>query len=440
MYGGIATAGADQILYAQHDGDLFLIDVESGDLLDLQTPHPFCPAKIELSACAVAPDGSYLLADSLHHRVRRLDAQGGPLGLIGRAPVAGIRQEDEAGVIADPVALLPVEDGVVAVSGGEDQEHAVQRFDFDGTPRASFAHPTGGFFRAHGIARMGEEIWVAETVGGAIRRFAPDGTFLGDTKLHVELQRPFRLVADGYGGVLLLLAPESEEEQDVSGVARIAPDGSFEGWIVPGGEEPGHVHLPFDIAVLPDGRFVVADLPLGAPPDVRLQLFAADGTLKRVLVSDRMALEVLKDAWRESYAGAQAETAEEMLALARLEHFFRGSDAEAAERAALLYRAATAMDPADPRPRAGMGDLLQHGAGRPLEAIHEFEEAIAAGAPEADFRARIAECRHAAGDLDGAIALLGTLLDEEDLPEEAPRLLDELGSWFLQRAGEDPEV
>ena len=238
---------------------------------------------------------------------------------------------------------------------------------------------------------------------------------------------------------MLLLAPESELEQEVSGVARIASDGTFEGWIVPGGEDPGHVHLPFDIAVLPDGRFVVADLPLGAPPDIRLQLFASDGSYRGMLVADRVSLAASKDAWRTRVAQTSAETADEMLAQARVEHFHRGpADEAAAERAALLYRAAAAMDARDPRPRAGLGDLLQHAAGRPKEAIHEYEEAIAAGASEPDFLARIAECRRAAGDIDGAIKLLAELLDAEQPPEEAPRLLDELGTWFLDRAGEDP--
>ena len=37
------------------------------------------------------------------------------------------------------------------------------------------------------------------------------------------------------------------------------------------------------------------------------------------------------------------------------------------------------------------------------------------------------------------ITLLKSVMDGEDQPEETGRLLDELGSWYLEQAGEDPE-
>jgi hypothetical protein len=440
MLGGIAAAGADRILFAQRDGDVLVLDVESREIVGYRTPHPFCPERIEVSACAAGPDGSIVLADSLHARVRVLDAAGNPRDPIGTAPVAGMRHPDEPGVLADPVALLCLPDELVVVGGGEDVEHAVQRFDWDGAPRGTLVHPTGGFFRAGGIARIGEEFWVCETDGATIRRFAADGAYVGDVKLHLELQRPFRIADDGYGSVLLLLAPETEEEQAVSGVARIAHDGAFDGWVVPGGEEAGHAYLPFDLTVLPDGRFVVADLPLGGPPDVRLQLFGADGRFLRTLVADSLELGAMKEAWFQKTLEATAETSAQLTGQAQVEHYHRGGASDAMERAALLYRAATALDPADPTPRAGLGALLQYAANRPLEAAAEYEEAIHAGAPAPDFRARIAECRHDLGDLEGAITLLRAVMDSEPQPEEASRLLDELGSWFLEQAGVDPEA
>jgi len=277
MFGGIAVAGADRILFAQHDGDVFTLDIDERTIVDWLTPHPFCPEKIEVGACAMGPDGSVLLADVLHRRVRHLDATGRPIRLFGIPPVTGLRHPDQPGELDEPTALLVQDDDLLIVSAGEDQEFAVQRFGWNGEPRGVLEHPTGGYFRAHGIARVDDEIWVTETDGGTIRRFSVEYGYVGDVKLHFELQRPFRLAADGYGGAFLLLAPESEAEQDASGVARIAQDGTFEGWVVAGGEEAGQVHIPFDIAVLADGRFVVADLPMGGPPDVRLQLFTADG-------------------------------------------------------------------------------------------------------------------------------------------------------------------
>jgi len=431
MFGGIAAAGGNRILFAQHDGDVFTFDVESRTVVDWLTPHPFSPERLEISTCAVGPNGTVLLADVLHRRVRQLDPTGRPVRLFGKQPVPGMRHPDEVGVLDEPTALLAREDGLLVVSAGEDQEFAVHR--------GKFEHPTGGFFRAHGITRIGDEIWVTETDGGTIRRFSVEDGFIGDVKLHYELQRPFRIAHDGYGAALLLLAPETEAEQDVSGVARIAQDGSFEGWVVAGGEEAGQVHLPFDLAVLSDGRFVVADLPAGGPPDVRLQLFGADGRFVRTLVADRVELGALKQAWISEELDHPAQTGAELNRQAKIEHFQGAGDPDAVERAALLYRAAVAADQTDPRPRAGLGALFQHVASLPLEAAAEYQEAIHAGASAPDFQARIAECRHALGDIEGAITLLKSVIEGEDQPEEAGRLLDLLGTWFLEQAGEDPE-
>jgi len=42
--------------------------------------------------------------------------------------------------------------------------------------------------------------------------------------------------------------------------------------------------------------------------------------------------------------------------------------------------------------------------------------------------------------MEGAIKLLKKVMDGPDHPEEVGRLLDELGSWYLEQAGEDPEA
>lgn len=440
MYGGIAAAGGDRILFAQHDGDVFTLDVESREIVGWLTPHPFSPEKLEVSACAVGPGGTVLLTDVLHRRVRQLDGGGRPVRLFGRQPVPGMRHPDEPNVFDEPAALLATDEELVVVSAGEDQEYGVQRFGWDGAVRGPFEHPTGGFYRAHSIARIGDELWVTETDGATIRRYSIEAGFLGDVKLHFELQRPFRIASDGYGGVLLLLAPETEAEQEVSGVSRVAQDGSFEGWVVAGGEEPGEVHLPFDLAVLPDGRFVVADLPTGGPPDVRLQLFTSDGRFVRTLVADRLELSALKSAWVQQVLSIQAQSCDELTLQAQVEHYQAAADGDALERAALLYRAAAAIDPSDPRPHAGLGALFQHLGSLPKEAATEYAAAIQAGASKPDFRARIAECRHALGDIEGAIKLLKDVMDGEQQPEETGRLLDQLGSWYLELAGEDPEA
>jgi len=418
MFGGIATAGPDALLFAQLDGEMLLLELEGGRATGAITPHPFCPETVRIGACAVA-GGLLLLADTRNHRVRAYDRRGRPRGLIGAPPPPGIRHPDEPGVVDEPVGLLALPDELIVVSSGQDQEWAVQRFGYDGAYRGALLNPLGGFFRAHGAARVGDEIWIAETEGSAIRRFAAGGAFLGDVKLHTELKRPFRLADDGYGGVFALLAPEGEEEQEVSGVARLERDGAFGGWVV-GGDR---VHLPFDIAVLPDGRFAVADLPYGEPPDVRVQLFGSDGRPLRTLFADRVELGALRE------ARVAALRPDDFLARAQHAHYAAGG-----EGAEALYRAAIEVDPDDPVAWAGLAALL---AFRNEPGAEEaFEAAIGRGAPAPEFRARIAACRHARGDLDGAIDLLTALMEGEHPPEEPEEWLDRLGAWYLERAGE----
>ncbi|MHC4848676.1 MAG: hypothetical protein ACYTEG_09505 [Planctomycetota bacterium] len=415
MYGGIATAGADRIIFAQRDGEWLLLDVESGRAVDVITPHPFCPEQIEVGACGFV-EGLIYIADTRHHRVRVFDERGHPIGLIGAVAPPGIRHPDEPGVLDEPVCLLPLDHELIVVSAGQDQENAVQRFSYDGSYRGSLLNPLGGYYRAHGAARIADEIWIAETEGGSIRRFNADGTFVGDVKLHTELQRPFRLADDGYGGVLALLAPESEEEQEVTGVARLERDGEFGGWIV-GGDQ---VHLPFDIAVLADGRFVVADLPYGGPPDIRVQLFGADGRVLRTLVGDRVELGALRDSFFEQLAES------DYLRRAQRAHFVGGG-----EGAAELYRLAHKDEPL--LAAAGLGALLQF-QGDPAGAEDAYLDAIQQGAPEADFRARIAQCRHDQGETAAAIEMLQPMLESEDPPEEIEAWLDILGTWYLEGA------
>lgn len=423
MFGAIAVAGSDRLLFAQRDGDVLQFDIESGDLVDAWSAHPFAPEQVEISACIVRDD-TILLADSLHHRVRRFDFDGRPMGLVGGARTAGMRTQDEPGVLAEPVDLVALGDDLLVVSSGEDQEHAVQRFAADGRYLATFAHPTGGFYRAHGadVIVRGDgdaEVWVAETEGGAIRRYAVDGTFLGDVKLHTELRRPFRVCDDGYGGVFVLLAPESEEEQEATGVARLDGEGTFGGWAVSGGT----VMLPFDVAVLPDGRFFVADLPFGEAPDVRVQLFSADGRLIKVIFEDRVDL------------GERRKALVPKNALRRAQASHRRSEPEAEA----LYRKVLDENPKDLCAWAGLATLLHRSLDRPGSAEQAYRESIRLGARESDFLARIADCRRTTGDTAGSIALLQGLLESEHPPEEASRWTDDLADWFLEIRGPIPD-
>ena len=160
MYGAIAAAGPDRLLYVQRDGDCLLFDLESGEIVDAWSPYPFTPEQIEIAACAIDDDTVYL-ADLKHNRVRVFDLAGRPLGRIGGNATPGIRMQDDAGILAEPVDVTLWHDDVFVISSGEDQEHAVQRFARDGTYLATLPHPLGGYYRAHGAAVIGNELWVA---------------------------------------------------------------------------------------------------------------------------------------------------------------------------------------------------------------------------------------------------------------------------------------
>ena len=67
-----------------------------------------------------------------------------------------------------------------------------------------------------------------------------------------------------------------------------------------------------------------------------------------------------------------------------------------------------------------------------------LRNALEAGGPEGELKARIAECRHERGDLEGAVRLLQEAVEGADRPEEYHRRVEDLGSWFLERAGEEP--
>lgn len=255
-------------------------------------------------------------------------------------------------------------------------------------------------------------------------------------RLHPELRSPFRLAPDGYGSALLLLAPESESEgeEGICGVARLPADGAFGGWLVTAGERAGSVLCPFDLALLPDGRFAVADLPLGQPPDVRIQIFGPDGRLSAILVEDALSLAEKQTAWfqRVLREGSAYEKA-------RVHHDCGAGAPDHGAEAERLYRAVLASSPRHLQALWGLATLLADNLNRPDEAEKHFLEAIAAGGAAGDLTARMAECRRARGDLDGAIALLHGAIDGPNPPEEYHSLLDVLGGYYLERAGESSE-
>ncbi|MHC4548764.1 MAG: NHL repeat-containing protein [Planctomycetota bacterium] len=439
MFGGIAAAGAERLVYATFDGNVVSLDVESGEVNGQFTLFPSGPAQVHVSACVVDRDGTVLLGDMRNRRVRRYADSGRQLRRYGGLANPSLENQDEAGILAEPCALLLVEDRLLVACGGFEVEHGVQCFGADGAYRFSCAAPRGGWKRAQGLAYVNDAVWVAETEGGAIRRHALDGRFLGEVELHPDLRQPFRLAPDGYGGALMVLAPQGEEEQELLGVARLDADGAFDGWAVKAGEKEPCVYCPFDLAVLPDGRFVVADLPLGAPPDVRLQLFSADGRLLHTPIEDSVDLIGAQRSWFESVLGRANGSARTLYEQARVRHLYSGSSPENLQQARELYRAALASEPDHLLAHLGLAALLHRGLDDPAAAEEEFRAALRAGGDEGDLLARIAACRHDQGDLDGAIQVMAQAIEARDPPEDYHTLLEELGSYYLERAGEPPE-
>ena len=439
MFGGIAAAGAERIWYAAVDGHVVGIEVEGGAVIAQFAVYPSGPESVHVSACAVDRDGTILLGDVKNRCVRRFDDGGLQIARYGALANPGIDDQDEAGVLTEPCGLLADADGILVASGAFGLKHGVQRLDAGGAYRSSFAAPQGGWRRAHGLARVGGEIWVAETEAGLIRRHAPDGSRVGDLKLPDEIARPFRLAADGYGGALVLLAPESAEEQEVFGVAQVTAEAGFLGWIVDAGEKGGQVVCPFDVTVLPDGRFVVADLPLGTPPDVRLQVFASDGRLLRTLMEDVADLQGLQKRWFEKVLARRDGSAATLYEQARVHHYYAGGARECLRQAADLYHASR-QEEDTVLAALGMAAALA-GLGDPEGAERAYRAAAGLGADPAECDARIAECRHARGDLDGAIGLLEAAVAAPAPPEDYHRRVEALGTWYLERSGEsDPAV
>jgi hypothetical protein len=432
MFGGIAARGADTIVYATFDGTVVFLDIEGMRVRGQFAVYPSGPPRVHVSACAVARDGAILLADAHHHRVRRFAPDGRQLSLLGALHNPGIPQQDMAGVLDEPCAVLPVGDEILVACGGLGEEHGVQVFGSGGQYLRSFPAPAGGWRRAQGLAEVDGAIWVAETDAGTIRVHAPDGASTGRVPLHPELSRPFRVRADGYGGAFLLVAPESEEAEPF-GVARIARDGSLDGWTVPAGEEPGQALAPFDVAVLPDGRFVVADLPFGRPPEVRLQLFSSDGRLIETVLEDTADLNAAQQAWFESVLARGDGDAPTLYEQARVHHYYAGATRDRLEEARRLYERALKAQPAFLLARLGLGTLLQRGLEDPKAAEVQYLAALDAGGAEGDMLARIAECRHDAGDLDGAIRLLQKAIESWRPPEGYHDLVEELGDYYLER-------
>ncbi|MHC4223859.1 MAG: hypothetical protein ACYSUN_07715, partial [Planctomycetota bacterium] len=156
------------------------------------------------------------------------------------------------------------------------------------------------------------------------------------------------------------------------------------------------------------------------------------------LFEDPVDLSSALKAWFESMLASGDEGPETLYQQARIHHFHAGMDRSNLLAARDLYRAAIERDPHLLLARLGLGALLQQGLDAPEEAESEHRMAIGEGGDEGELQARIAECRAARGDLDAAISMLKEAVEGEHPPEEYHRRVEELGTWYLERAGETP--
>lgn len=438
MFGALVATARDELTLVTIDGTAITFDPQTGEAV-AQSGPPVDGAPLRVTAAAVAPGGGLLVADARNRRVAHLSPEGRLLRLLGKRANPSIPDEDVAGVLDDPSAILPLERSILVASGGRNVRHGIQRYSLEGAYVESIPHhaaPKRGWLRAHGIALVGERLWIAETDAEAIEVHLPDGRHSGTVRLPDPIRRPFRLQYDGLGGVLLLAAPAEEDPGTDLGVARLDENGLAEGWAVEPGEESGKVFCPFDLAVLSDGRFAVADLPLGQPPDVRVQLFGADGRLERVLFEDIADLQAALRRHFQALLLRPGESAAALYDKARIHHRHGGPQPAEAAKALELYLAALAKEPGHLLARMGLGQLMQKRLGNPKGAEAEYLRAIDAGGRRADLLCLVAECRHEGGDLDGAIEILKRAVDDPEGPEDYYGRVEELGSWYLERAGE----
>lgn len=140
------------------------------------------------SDVAVAPDGSILLADSNHHRIRKIDRRGiiQTMAGTGREGRSGDGGPALKGMFSNPQGIALGPDGTLYIA--DTFNHRIRRVDPQGVlttvagTEAGLAGDGGPASRAQISLPMGVtlgpdgSIWIAEAGNNRIRRILPDGT------------------------------------------------------------------------------------------------------------------------------------------------------------------------------------------------------------------------------------------------------------------------
>ena len=225
---------------------------------------------------ALLPDGSFLIADALNNRIRRVS----PAGTIstyagtGKHAFSGDGGPAVAAAIASPRGIATLPDGTLLIADSDNNR--IRRVTLDGTiatvagdgssavldkPFAVAPVPGGGFL-------------VADTANSRVRLFAADGTIStvagdgtagyggdGQAATAAELNHPHAVLALLRGGFLVA---DTENHR----VRRVWPDGTITTIAGTGsagfsGDDGPAIDAQLDepkaLALLADGRILVAD-------------------------------------------------------------------------------------------------------------------------------------------------------------------------------------
>jgi len=194
-------------------------------------------------------NGNIAVADTHYHRVVIFDDRGGVVGMFGEEGEGPGRFIYPADVTQDP-------DGYLYVSeyGGNDR---VQKFTESGEFVVQFGTvgtDPGQFQRASGLLWHDRILYVADAINSRVQAFRDDGTFLRvvSNAGEGELDYPYEVA---------LAADETlyVVEYKAGRVTQLALSGAIIGRYGETGRGVGQFWTPWGLAVMSDGRILVAD-------------------------------------------------------------------------------------------------------------------------------------------------------------------------------------
>lgn len=243
------------------------------------------------SAVAVDEDGSLYIADTMNHRVRRVDARTGAISTVagtGQRRFSGDGGPAASAALNEPAALAMGGKGRLYIA--DQSNNRVRELDLStgimttvaGTGEAAY---TGDGMPATEAALAGPSglsvgpdraLYIADTFNGRIRRVDPDtgliSTVVGDggdyrydgqpNELSTSLSRPYGIALDRHGHILITdsdshLIRRWDRSRKIitrvagSGVAQFGGDG--------GSPLACSLNYPFGVAVDPQGNIYIAD-------------------------------------------------------------------------------------------------------------------------------------------------------------------------------------